>query len=357
MHIVIEFRPKLILREELIVNDRSIGICLIGAGRAGMIHAMNYKNRVDGARIAAVADPFEEACKKACETLDIERYYTDYTEALKQDDIDAVIVASPTKFHREIVVNAAEAGKHILCEKPMAMDEAECDEMIGAATRGGVILQLAFMRRFDVSFMEAKAAIDSGAIGDIVHIRSLTRGPSKPREWMYDIEKSNGPLAEVSSHDIDCIRWLAGSELSEIYAVAGNYRNREVADTWPDFYDNVVMTGRFRNGVLATVEGAQYVKYGYDARVEVLGTDGVIHIGKQDAYGFKIVNKDSGTHTPFVTSWTELFKQAYLSEDMDFAECVRTGNTPRVTGLDGKMAVKIVNAGNRSIKEDKIIQL
>ena len=354
---MIEFKPMLELQEGPIVSDRPIGICLIGAGRAGMIHAMNYKNKVDGAVITAVADPFEDACKKACEALDIDRYYTDYKEALNQDDIDAVIVASPTKFHREIVVNAAKAGKHVLCEKPMAMDEFECDEMIEAAKRNGVILQLAFMRRFDASFVEAKKAIESGAIGDIVHIRSLTRGPSKPHEWMYDIEKSNGPLAEVSSHDIDCIRWLAGSELAEIYAVAGNYRNKEIAGTWPDFYDNVVMTGRFQNGVLATVEGAQYVKYGYDARVEVLGTDGVIHIGKQDAYGFKIVNKENGTHTPFVTSWTELFKQAYLAEDIHFAQCVRSGETPRVTGLDGKMAVRIVNAGNRSIKEDTIIQL
>jgi len=357
MHIVIEFKPMLVLQEELNVSDRPIGICLIGAGRAGMIHAMNYRNKVDGAVIAAVADPYEAACQKACERLGIGRYYTDYTKALGQDDIDAVIVASPTKFHKEIVTAAAEAGKHILCEKPMAMDESECDDMIEAAERGGVILQLAFMRRFDESFMAAKKAIDSGAIGDIVHIRSLTRGPSKPHEWMYDIEKSNGPLAEVSSHDIDCIRWLAGSELTEIYAVAGNYRNREIAATWPDFYDNVVMTGRFANGVLVTVEGAQYVKYGYDARVEVLGTEGVIHIGRQDAYGLQIINKEKGIHTPFVTSWTELFKQAYLSEDMHFAQCVGTGGAPRVTGLDGKMAVRIVNAGNRSIKEDKIIQL
>jgi myo-inositol 2-dehydrogenase/D-chiro-inositol 1-dehydrogenase len=339
------------------VSDRPIGICLIGAGRAGMIHAMNYKNRVDGAAMAAVVDPFEEACRTACQTLGIERYYTDYREALTQEDIDAIIVASPTKFHREIVVAAAEAGKHILCEKPMAMNEAECEEMIAAAEKNGVILQLGFMRRFDESFMQAKEAIDSGAIGEIVHIRSLTRGPSKPHEWMYDIEKSNGPLAEVSSHDIDCIRWLAGSELKEIYAVAGNFRNREIADTWPDFYDNVVLTGRFENGVLATIEGAQYVKYGYDARVEVLGTDGVIHIGKQDAYGFTVINKENGIHTPFVTSWTELFKQAYLTEDIHFAGCVRTGKAPKVTGLDGKMAVRIVNAGNRSIKENRIIQL
>lgn len=337
--------------------NKKISVCLIGAGRAGMIHGRNYMNMVPGAQIIAVADPFEQACKAACEELQIDRYYLDYKEALKEQDIDAVIVVSPTKYHRDIVVDATNAKKHILCEKPMAMNERECDDMIEAAERNGVLLQLGFMRRFDESFIEAKKAIDSGAIGEVVQIRSLTRGPSKPQEWMYDIQKSNGPLAEVNSHDIDCIRWLAGSELEHVYAVAGNYRNKEIAAQWPDFYDNVVLTGRFLNGVTATIEGAQYVKFGYDARVEILGTEGMILIGRPDAYGYIVVNKQSGTHTPFVASWTKLFKEAYLAEDIHFAQCIETNTQPRVTGYDGKMAVRIVNAGNKSIKEGTIVKL
>jgi len=268
-----------------------------------------------------------------------------------------VVIATPTKYHRDIVVAAANVKKHILCEKPMAMNEAECDEMIAAAEKNNVILQLGFMRRFDESFMAAKEAIDRGDIGDIVHIRSLTRGPSKPQEWMYDIEKSNGPLAEVNSHDIDCVRWLAGSNLKQVYAVAGNFRNKEIAAQWPRFYDNVVLSGTFENGVLATIEGAQYVKYGYDARVEVLGTEGVIHIGRQDAYGYQVINAQSGIHTPFVRSWTTLFSQAYLGEDIHFVGCILHNERPKVTGVDGKMAVKIVNAGNLSIRENRIVTL
>ena len=122
MHIVIGFKPMLVLREGSIVNDRPIGICLIGAGRAGRIHAMNDKNKVNGAVITAVAAPSAEACEKASQTLGVNRDYTDYTQALKKEDIDPAIVASPTKSHREIVVNAAEAGKHILCEKLVAMN-------------------------------------------------------------------------------------------------------------------------------------------------------------------------------------------------------------------------------------------
>lgn len=336
---------------------KTINVCLIGAGRAGMIHARNFKAKVPGARIAAVADPSEQACLAACEELEIDRYYLSYQDVLKQDDIDAVVVVSPTKFHRDIVVNAAGAGKHILCEKPMAMTVEECDEMINAAQSSSVKLQIGFMRRFDESFQKAKEAIGSGAIGDIVHIRSLTRGPSKPREWMYDIEISNGPLAEVNSHDIDCVRWLADSDIDSLYAIAGNFRNREIADQYPDFYDNVVMSGTLKNGIQFTIEGAQYAKYGYDARVEVLGTKGVIFIGRTDAYHLKVVSEEQGTSTPFITSWTTLFKDAYLEEDIQFIQAILDDTTPKVTGEDGKKAVAVVKAGNCSIKDKKIIKL
>lgn len=336
---------------------KTINVCLIGAGRAGMIHAINFKSKVPNARIVAVVDPVEQACLNACEELEIDRYYLDYRDALKQDDIHAVVVVSPTKYHRDIVVDAANAGKHILCEKPMAMSVQECEEMNDAAAKNNVKLQIGFMRRFDESFQKAKEAIDSGAIGDIVHVRSLTRGPSKPREWMYDIEISNGPLAEVNSHDIDCVRWLAESDIDSLYAIAGNYRNREIADEYPDFYDNVVMSGTFKNGIQFTIEGAQYARYGYDARVEVLGTKGVIFIGRTDAQHLKVVSEENGTSTPFITSWTTLFKDAYLEEDVQFVQAILNDTTPKVTGEDGKKAVAVVKAGNRSIKEKTIIKL
>lgn len=337
--------------------NETVNVCLIGAGRAGMIHGNNFKSRVPNAKIVAVVDPFEEACVKACEELEINRYYTDYHEMLRHDDIHAVIVVSPTKFHRDIVVDCANAGKHILCEKPMAMTVEECEAMNVAAQKNRVKLQVGFMRRFDESFQKAKAEIKSGAIGEIVHIRSLTRGPSKPREWMYDIEISNGPLAEVNSHDIDCVRWLAESEIESLYAIAGNYRNKEVAAAYPDFYDNVVMTGTFRNGIQFTIEGAQYVGYGYDARVEVLGTKGVVFIGRTDAYHYQVVRENAGTQTPFISSWTTLFKDAYLEEDVQFVRCILEDTAPAVTGEDGMMAVAAVKAGNRSIKEKTIVKL
>lgn len=334
-----------------------IGICLIGCGRAGLIHARNFVNKVPGASLVALADPVPEALKAASEELGVTRCYADYREALARDDVHAVVVVSPTKYHCEIVVAAANAGKHVFCEKPLAMTEEECDQMIAAAEANHVKLQVGFMRRFDESFMAAKEMIDAGEIGDVVLVKSHTRGPSTPKPWMYDIRKSNGPLAEVNSHDIDTLRWFTGSEFESLYAVGGNYRCPEAAKEFPDFYDNVLMNVTFANGAQGCIDGAQGVGYGYDAETEILGTKGVIHVGRTQERFITSCSRDGVLKTPYMTSWRKLFVEAYLAEDRHFVDCILSGEAPRVTGLDGKMVVRIVNAGNLSIVEKRIVRL
>jgi len=320
---------------------KDVRLCLIGTGRAGMIHAKNFRGSIDMARVIAVCDPNIDSAKNAAAELGVDKVYRDYKKVMEDGDVDAVIIATPTKFHREIAVAAANAKKHILCEKPMAMTVDECDEMIEAAELNNVKLQIGFMRRFDESFVEAKKIIESGEIGEVVMIKSHTRGPSKPQEWMYDIKKSNGPLAEVCSHDIDTIRWFAESEVKSLYAIGGNYRNKEIAERYPDFYDNVIMNLEFKNGIQASIEGAQFVKYGYDARVEVLGTEGLICLGDLHA----------------MNSWTKLFKNAYYDEDKNFIDSILYNSELICTGEDGKRAVEIVKAGNDSIVNKEIIYL
>lgn len=322
-----------------------------------MIHAANFRRNVPYARLAAIVDPNREAAEKAAQALGVERYYTDYKQALADDGIQAVVVVTPTIYHREIVVAAARAGKHVLCEKPMAMNERECEEMIGACEAANVTLQVAFMRRFDESFTAAKRAIDDGAIGEVVLVKSLTRGPSEPMPWMYDLAKSNGPLAEVNSHDIDTIRWFAGDEVSEVYAIGGNYRSRHIAAEYPDFYDNVTLSARFANGRQASIDGALAVRYGYDSRVEILGTEGVIFLGQTHETTTIVAGPDRMLRRPFMNSWRSLFKEAYLAEDTDFIAAILEGRPPRVTGHDGKMAVRVVEAGNASIKTGAPVKL
>jgi len=329
-----------------------IGVCVVGSGRAGMIHAKNFTGNVPGAKLIAMVDPVEDVARSACKELGIETHYSSYEQALDNASIDAFVVVSPTKFHMQTVKDLACAGKHVLCEKPMAMTEEECETMIKASDENGTILQIGFMRRFEQSFVHAKETVDSGVIGDVVMVRSNTRGPSIPQPWMYDIKASNGPLAEVNSHDIDTLRWFTGSEFDTVFAAGGNYRSPDAVKDYPDFYDNVIMAATFKNGMQGMIDGAQGVGYAYDSRVEVLGTKGCVFIGRIADNSVVTCTADSkhGSY-PLVGSWRQLFIDAYLNEDRDFIQCILTGRMPRVTGHDGKMAVKVVNAGNKSIRE------
>jgi len=333
------------------LHAQKLGICVIGSGRAGMIHARNFAGRTARVRLAALADPHAPTLQEAQRDLEVETGYADYKDALADPKINAVVVVTPTSLHKDIVLEAARAGKHVLCEKPMAMDVRECDEMIAACNAAKVKLQIGFMRRYDDSFLAAKERVDGGEIGGVVLVKSVTRGPSVPQEWMYDIRKSNGPLAEVNSHDIDAVRWFAGSEIDEVYALGGNFRCPQAAVKYPDFYDNVAMVCRFENGTQGMIDGAASVGYGYDARMEIVGTSGVVFVGRKEQDFVVSCSTAKGIVQPFVKSWRTLFTEAYAAEDQDFVDCILEDREPRVRGIDGRMAVAVVNAGNRSIAE------
>lgn len=328
-----------------------IGIGVIGCGRAGLIHARHFAAGAGGARLVALCDPVPAARAAAGSELGVAAASQtgDYRALIARSDVQAVVVATPTALHREIVVAAAQAGRHILCEKPLAMQADECDAMIAAATAARVTLQVGFMRRFDRGFVQAYERVARGEIGRVVQVKSLTHGPSTPKPWMYDLRVSNGPLAEVNSHDIDTLRWLTGSEFRTVYALGGNYRSPDARHAFPDFYDNVLLAASFADGSQGMIGGAQGVGYGYDARVEVLGTEGIIMIGGLD--DTTVVScTAAGLVRPVVKSWTHLFRDAYCAEDEDFVGSIREGRPPRAGGVDGKRAVEVVNAGNESIR-------
>lgn len=331
-----------------------VNICLIGAGRAGMIHGRNMAGKIKNAKLMALCDPMEENLKKAQAELAVDFTYTDYHEALQNDSIDAVIIVTPTAYHKEIAIAAAQAKKHIFCEKPLAMNEEECQQIIDAVAANDVKLQVGFMRRFDSSFRQAKEVIDSGEIGDVVLVKSLTHGPSQPKKWMFDISISNGPIGEVNSHDLDTLRWFTNDEVESIYAIGGNFRSPEVKEEFPDFYDTVSMNLKFKKGALGAIDGAQYVQYGYDARAEVLGTNGSILIGDQGKYNLTVANKHHQVTHPAMNSWTYLFREAYVSEDQSFVDSILEDKEPLVTGYDGLMAVKLVRAGLISLQNNRI---
>jgi myo-inositol 2-dehydrogenase/D-chiro-inositol 1-dehydrogenase/scyllo-inositol 2-dehydrogenase (NAD+) len=212
------------------------------------------------------------------------------------------------------------------------------------------------MRRYDADFVAARQRVDAGEIGRVVLVRSLTHGPTTPKAWMYDIRKSNGPLSEVNSHDIDTVRWFSGGEFEEVYAIAGNFRSPEARRQYPDFYDNVILSARLEDGMQGSISGAQGVQYGYDARCEILGEKGLITVGSPAA-GSVTVHTAAGSTTATVKSWMDLFLDAYRAEDEDFVRCILDDRRPRADGLDGKAAVAVVNAGNRSIAQRRPVRL
>ncbi|MBR6090495.1 MAG: Gfo/Idh/MocA family oxidoreductase [Anaerolineaceae bacterium] len=338
--------------------DGKVKVCLIGCGRAGMIHARNYAGSVKDAELYSVCDPVEENLDHMRQELPgISYVYHDYREALQNSAVDAVIVVTPTQFHHEVVTAAAKAGKHVFCEKPMAESIEECDDMIRVCGENHVKLQLGFMRRFDKSFARGKELIDSGAIGSVSMIKSNTYGPSEPKPWMFDVRKSYGPIGEVNSHDFDTIRWYAGSEVKSIHALGHNFRSPEMAEQYPEYYDTCTVQLEFENGILAVVTGAQYVKYGYDSRTEILGTKGIIKVGSQNANDVELVTPESGVRKDSIDSWRTLFRDAYKAEANAFIRCILEDTEPPVTGYDGKMALTLVHEGLRSILEKRPIQL
>jgi len=322
-----------------------------------MIHGRNFARLVPGACVAAVTDAVAEVREAASRELGGATAFASYEALLDDPSVHGVVIAAPTALHCDIALAAAARGKHIFCEKPMAMNPAECRAMIDAAGQAGVVLQIGFMRRFDDSFRAARARVEAGDIGDVVLVKSCTHGPTYPKPWMFDLRQSNGPLAEVCSHDIDTLRWFTGGEFTEVYALAGNYRTPEARAGFPDFYDQVLLSARFSNGTQGSITGAQGVQYAYDSRVEIVGTHGLISIGGLSAGTTVLCTRDKELRQPSVVSWTSLYRDAYLAEDIEFVTAIREGRPAAVTGHDGLAAVAVVNAGNRSIVEARPIPL
>jgi predicted dehydrogenase len=325
-------------------------ICLIGAGRVGKVHALGLKNNIPDAELVAVVDKDEEAARRLAKEFELKIHFKDYEKALDWGKFDAVIITTPTFTHKTIAVSAAKAGKHIFCEKPMALNLEEADSMIQEAKRAKVKLQIGFMRRFDKSFLEAKKKVKQGAVGEPLLIKSTGRGPELPPEWAWDVKKSGGMLAEVGSHDFDTLRWFAESEFEKIYASAENYKCSQVKMKYSDFYDHAVVVARFQNGKVGMLDVGCPVGYGYDARMEVLGTKGVMFVGGINDNQVMVCTKGSGAGSSIYNSWKSRFKDAYIDELRHFVDVIKRNVEPFVTGENGKKVVEAITAANKSIQ-------
>jgi predicted dehydrogenase len=336
----------------------TIKVCLVGAGRAGQVHAESLAHHIPDGRLAAVVDPDDTVLQKTADRFGVESRFNSLDEAIDRVRFDAVIITTPTCTHRDLATIAAARKKHVFCEKPMALTLKECDEMIAAADRNGVYLQLGFMRRFDPDFQAAVARLEAGEIGRPMLIKSLTHGPGLPPVWARDLQTSNGMLAEVNSHDWDTVRWLAHSDPELVYAQVSNFKGQERGVDTPHFYDTALATIRFKSGTLASISGVCPCDYGYDARVEIVGEKGLLQIG--DVRGQSVVvcsNREQGLVTPIFRSWRDRFASAYVREIEHFLECIRNGSQPCIDGHDGRWAVAGVLAATTSFLEERSVRI
>lgn len=334
-----------------------VRFCLIGVGRAGLVHARNLTTRIHDGELVALCDANPQTLATIGHELGVDRHFTDFRAASAAADIDAVIIVTPTHLHCDIACEAARHGKHVFLEKPMAITVDECERINAAATENRIKLQLGFMRRFDEAFLRAYELLHSGELGRPMIIKSIGRGPGLPPPWIYDIKKSNGILAEVGSHDFDSVRWMIGADIARVYTEAGNFKCPEAREDWPEFYDNALVNLRFANGVIGSIDNTCPCHYGYDARMEILCERGVLQIGSIEQQGVTEVRVEDGARRPAVKSWRNLFRQAYIDELEHFIECIRKDKTPRVTGHDGLKAVEAVVAANRSYLESRPIEI
>jgi len=334
-----------------------LGVCLVGAGRAGFVHASNLRHHTAGAEPVAIVDGDLERARAVAAAVGGAPFAT-LEEAIAGARVDAVVIATPTFAHRDLAVEALGAGLHVLCEKPMALSARECDDMIAAADEAGRVLQIGYVRRFQPEFVEAHARIEAGEIGDVMLVKSLTRGPGLPPPWAHDLALSNGMLAEVNSHCFDSVRWMAGADIVRVYAEVANRKGARLGVTAERFYDNAIVSLRFANDAIGSIDGVCPAGYGYDARMEVIGTEGLIMIG--DVNGMPLitaVDRDRGGVRPTHKTWPERFSWGYVREIGAFVEAARTGAEPAVGGLDGKRAVEAVVAANRSWQEGRPVEL
>jgi len=335
-----------------------IRVCLIGAGRAAKVHAHSLVNYIPEGKLVSIVDPNPQALEATADEFGIQRRFSSLEDALSEVEFEAVVITTPTFTHVDLAVAAAQHRKHVFLEKPMALDLKGCDEIIRAARENGVLLQLGFMRRFAPEFVAAAQRIENGEIGQPLLIKSLTHGPGLPPAWALDLKTSNGNLAEVNSHDWDCVRWLMGANYERVYCEVANLKGEARGVKAQHFYDHALVTMRFENGGLGNISSVCPCDYGYDARVEIIGEKGIMQIGELKGQAVVVcTDREQGLITPIYRTWPQRFEWGYIREMEHFISCIQTGRQPKVGGEEGRWAVAGVLAATKSFLEERPVYL
>ena len=330
-----------------------INVGIVGTGRIGRLHAENLMYRLPKAELLAVSDIYVGAAQEVAASLGVAAVYEDYRRILDDDRIDAVLICTSTDTHAQIIVDAAEAGKQIFCEKPIALDLAKIDRALAAVEQAGVKLMVGFNRRFDPNFRRVHDIVAAGDVGEPHLLRITSRDPAPPP--LEYVKVSGGIFLDMTIHDFDMARFLIGSEVEQVYA-AGNVlvdpRIGEAGDI-----DTTLITLHFASGVLGAIDNSRKAVYGYDQRVEVFGSGGVV--SADNAYPNTVAISDAErVHRDLpLNFFIERYTESYVAEIQAFVDCVAKDTPPPVTGLDGRIPVVMGYAAMKSYQEGRPVRL
>lgn len=324
---------------------RKLGVGVVGVGEMGKRHAENLRRLVPEAQLIAVADAVAPRAKQVAEELEVEHSFASLEEMVQRKDIDAVLIATPDKFHAQGIRIAATAGKDILCEKPIATDLGDAHAALEEVAQKGVRLQIGFMRRYDPAYAAAMDRIEAGEIGTPVLFKSVGRDKDEPPMSAYQ-SQINGMLFYNSTiHDFDLARWLMKDEVVEVQAYTTTAIRPEVAK-YGDVVASVVNL-KYAHGAIGNVESYVQAVYAYDVRTEIVGSKGSIFVGSLEKAPATFLSAH-GSNQTLADHFLSRFADAYVAEVRDFVHTMLTGGAPRVTGQDGLRALEIAAAAENS---------
>ncbi|MCI0390651.1 MAG: inositol 2-dehydrogenase [Acidobacteria bacterium] len=332
---------------------RKLNVGVIGLGRLGNLYARYFTGRIANATLRAVSEIREDVAESFAREHDIPHWHHHYQDLLGDKEIDAVVIATPTSTHKDIVTEAARAGKAIFCEKPLTLSISDALVMQQVVEQTGVFFHLGFMRRFDHAYVAAKRKFDDGVIGDPVLFKSTSRDPYPPSQEYLDPEHSGGLITDCGIHDIDLARWFIG-EVRSVFSIGGVLVYPEIESLGD--VDNAVTTLKFENGILGVIDMSRSGIYGYDIHTEILGNKGTLQIGYLRETALRVLTKDNVSHDT-VPYFPERFGQSYVTQLQNFVDRFLQDKPPLITCADGLAALRITLAATQSLKENRPISV
>lgn len=317
----------------------------------GRFHAETMARRVPSAELVRIVDVEGGRAREISDRLDGVPWSTRYEDMLRDPDVQAVVIVTPTPLHADMIEAAAVSGKHVFCEKPVSLDASRTREAAKAAEASGVKLQIGFHRRFDPDYRAARQKIAAGDIGQLYMFRTSSRDPQPPGFGF--LQQSGGLFLDFSLHDLDLARWLVG-EVEEVTAVGAALSDPGFARLGD--FDNAAIVLRFAGGALGVIDNSRVSGYGYECSSEIMGSLATLRINGQRQVGPEILTAGSSSHR-FGTQDTERWMVAYTEELAGFVRAVVEDLEPVVGGKDDAKAVVLAQAAARSLREQRTVQV